>query len=246
MQLKVVGSSSKGNCYILENDKEALILECGVPFMETKKAIDFNLNKVSGCLVTHEHKDHCRAVEDVLKASIPVFASEGTIKAMDISGYNKPNIVKAGVLYKVGNFKVLPFNVMHDCAEPLGYMIQHEETGNVLFATDTYYLPNRFQNLSNVIIECNYRLDILERNIEQGKIPVALKNRTLESHMSFDTCREALLANDLSAVNNIVLIHLSDGNSNANEFREDIHKATGKRVHIADKGLILKFNKTPF
>jgi len=165
---------------------------------------------------------------------------------MDISGYNKPNIVKAGVLYKVGNFKVLPFNVMHDCAEPLGYLIQHEETGNVLFATDTYYLPNRFQNLSNVIIECNYRLDILERNIEQGKIPVALKNRTLESHMSIDTCREALLANDLSAVNNIVLIHLSDGNSNSNEFREDIHKATGKRVHIADKGLILKFNKTPF
>lgn len=56
MQLKVIGSSSKGNCYILENDKEALILECGVPFMETKKAIDFNLHKISGCLITMNTK----------------------------------------------------------------------------------------------------------------------------------------------------------------------------------------------
>lgn len=246
MQLKVVGSSSKGNCYILENDKEALILECGVPFIETKKAIDFNLHKVSGCLITHEHKDHCKAVEDVLKASIPVFASEGTIKAMNISGYKKPNIVQAKKWYQIGNYNVYPFNVEHDCAEPLGFLIQHEECGNVLFATDTYYLRYVFNGLNNIIIECNYRLDILKNNINQGKIPASLENRTIESHMEFSTCLKALKENDLSAVNNIVLIHLSDGNSNANEFREDIHKATGKRVHIADKGLILKFNKTPF
>jgi hypothetical protein len=57
---------------------------------------------------------------------------------------------------------------------------------------------------------------------------------------------ETLLANDLSAVNNIVLIHLSDCNSNALEFQQGIKKATGKTVHIANKLMILKFNKTPF
>ena len=246
MILKVLGSSSHGNCYIFENESEALILECGVSFKDVKKALDFNLQKVVGCVITHEHKDHCKAVQDILKARVPVYASAGTISAMNPQGYFLPLIVEAGVVFRIGNFKILPFDVKHDCAEPLGYMIQHEETGNVLFATDTYYLPNTFQGLNNILIECNYRIDILERNIEAGAIPEVVKNRTLESHMSFHTCRDALLANDLSAVNNVVLIHLSGDNSNAKEFQEGIRKATGKTVPVAAPGMTINFNKTPF
>lgn len=37
MELKVLGSSSNGNCYILDNGKEALILEAGVRFQEVKR-----------------------------------------------------------------------------------------------------------------------------------------------------------------------------------------------------------------
>ena len=47
-------------------------------------------------------------------------------------------------------------------------------------------------------------------------------------------------------VNNIILIHLSDGNSNACELQKRIHEATGKTVHFADKGIIININKTPF
>jgi hypothetical protein len=44
-----------------------------------------------------------------------------------------------------------------------------------------------------------------------------------------------------------VLIHLSDGNSNATEFKQQIQMATGKNVHVADAGMIIKdFNKTAF
>jgi hypothetical protein len=42
------------------------------------------------------------------------------------------------------------------------------------------------------------------------------------------------------------LIHLSNGNSHAQEFKEGIRKATGKNVHIAESGLELLLNKTPF
>lgn len=55
MKLKVLGSGSSGNCYILENDSEALIIEAGVPIMETKKALDFNIRKVRGVVISHEH-----------------------------------------------------------------------------------------------------------------------------------------------------------------------------------------------
>lgn len=41
MRLKVLGSGSSGNCYILENENEALIIEAGLPFMEVKKGTGF-------------------------------------------------------------------------------------------------------------------------------------------------------------------------------------------------------------
>ena len=58
MKLKVLGSSSSGNCYILESDTEALIIEAGLPFMEVKKALNFNVRKIVGVVVSHSHGDH--------------------------------------------------------------------------------------------------------------------------------------------------------------------------------------------
>lgn len=246
MHLTVLESSSSGNCYLMSNDTEALIIEAGVRLIEVKRALDFNTSKVAGVLVSHEHGDHAGYISEYLNAGMMVWASEGTVKGAKVKSRFLPLLLEAGVKTKLGNFTVLPFGVKHDAAEPLGFIIQHPQTGAVLFATDTYYLPFTFANLSNILIECNYRLDLLERNISAGKIPSALRDRTLQSHMSFDTCKEALLANDLSKVNNIVLLHLSDGNSNAAEFRRDIHRATGKTVYVADKNLNILLNKTPF
>lgn len=248
MRLSILGSSSNGNCYIFQNESEALIVECGVKFMEAKKALGFNVKKVSGCLITHEHGDHSKYVNDVLDACIPVYTSEGTSKALrpKIKGNRYPLLLEHGSMFKIGNFRVLPFNTKHDTAEPVGFLIEHPEMGTTLFATDTYYLPYKFPGLNNILIECNYRIDILNRNVEAGKIPAVLLNRTLQSHMSYATCLEALQANDLSKVNNIILIHLSDGNSNAKEFVDGVRSATGKTVIAAEPGMELKFNKTPF
>ena len=213
MVLKVLGSSSHGNSYILDNDREALLLEAGVRFASVKQALDYNITKVVGCLITHEHKDHAGYINEVLKATVPVYASAGTIENTPIEGPRRANVCKAGSLFTLGGFRIIPFGTKHDSAEPLGFFINHEETGNILFATDTYYLPCKFAGLNNVLIECNYRLDLLDANIAAGRIPAVVRNRTLKSHLSYDHCVQALQANDIKGVNNIVLIHLSDGNS---------------------------------
>jgi phosphoribosyl 1,2-cyclic phosphodiesterase len=246
MELHILGSSSKGNCYIIQNETEALVIECGVSFKEVKYALDFNISKVVGALVSHEHGDHAKYINDFLDARINVFMSAGTNSKLSLKSKFLPFLLTDMKKIKIGNFSVIPFKVKHDAKEPFGFLINHPETGNVLFATDTYFLPNRFANLNNVLIEANYRMDLLKRNIEAGRVPSILRDRTLQSHMSFETCKEALLANDLSQVNNIILIHLSDGNSNADEFRQDMFEATGKTIHIADSGMIIPFNKTPF
>jgi phosphoribosyl 1,2-cyclic phosphodiesterase len=247
MFLKILNSSSSGNCYILDSGREALVIEAGVSLAEVKKALGFDVSRVVGCIVSHEHGDHAGKVKSYLRERITVYASCGTITAIEgIVSRPKMDILLPGKEHRIGGFTVLPFDVQHDAAEPLGFVIHHKECGNVLFATDTYYLAYKFNNLNNVLIECNYRLDILNKNTEAGNLPPVQRNRTLKSHMSYNTCRDALLANDLRAVNNIVLIHLSDGNSNAAEFQQGIHEATGKTVIVAQKGIKIEFNKTPF
>lgn len=244
MILSILGSSSMGNCYIIQNETEALVIECGVSFKEVKYALDFNISKVVGALVSHEHGDHAKYINDFLDARIQVYSSAGTLSKLNLKSKFQPSVLSGKM--KIGNFTIVPFGVKHDASEPIGFYINHPDTGNVLFATDTYFLPNRFANLNNILIEANYSTDLLKRNIEAGRVPALLRDRTLQSHMSFETCKEALLANDLSQVNNIILIHLSNGNSNAAEFKADMYAATGKTIHIADSGMQIPFLKTPF
>lgn len=246
MELKILGSSSSGNCYVFDNDKEALMVECGVSFNKVKKAVDFDLSRIVCCLVSHEHGDHARSAKQVLASRIPLAMSRGTAQALELSDNTQIRRMEALKIRQYGSFRVIPFNVKHDAAEPLGYLIKHPEMGTTLFATDTYYLEHKFAGLNNILIECNYDIKILDANIAAGVIPAALRNRTVKSHMNIETCLEALEANDLSQVNNIVLIHLSASNSNAKEFQRRIEQKTGKNVIVARKDMTIDFNKTPF
>lgn len=247
MELKILGSSSKGNCYLLDNGKEALAIECGIAFKEVQKAVNFDISRIKGAIVSHEHGDHAKHVQKYLDSRIPCYMSQGTKDALNLPIHRLLCQMAELGIYHIGNFRVQPFPTQHDAAEPFGFLIYHPECGMVLFATDTYYLHYTFAGLNNILIECNYRQDILDANVEAGLLPKVLRARTIKSHMEFETCKGTLLANDLSAVNNIVLIHLSDGNANANEFRQGIMEATGKTIHIAEKGMtISNFNKSPF
>jgi phosphoribosyl 1,2-cyclic phosphodiesterase len=248
MKLKVIGTGSKGNAYLLENDSEALLIECGVNIKAIKQALKFNLSKLVGCIVTHEHGDHAKSIKEVMAAGINVYANRGTFEALGIpAGFDKC-FHRAHPLhgiddFRIGGFKVMSFSVQHDAAEPCGFLINHKDTGNVLFLTDTMYCPYTFKNLHNIIIEANYSHEQIRVKLSEMEF---LKNRVMQSHMSLDTCIEFLKKNDLSKVNNIVLIHLSDGNSDELVFRYEVENATGKTVTVADNGTKIQFDKTPF
>lgn len=243
MRLKVIGSSSCGNCYLIYNETECIVLECGISFKEVKKAMSFDISTIIAALVTHEHGDHSRAVKDFLKAGIPVYASTGTIEAIgEQRGFHA---MEAKVVVRIGNFLVLPFRTKHDSAEPFGFLIHHPETGNILFATDTYYLSATFQNLSHILIECNYSIKILNKNLSDGLISESRRKRTIQSHMELRTCRQTILANDPTQINNIILIHLSAENSNAKQFKDEIEGAIARPVLIANAGMDINFDKKP-
>jgi phosphoribosyl 1,2-cyclic phosphodiesterase len=249
MRLIVLGSGSLGNCYILENDNTALIIEAGLALTKVKQALGYNISKVVGCLISHEHGDHAKYAIKYAEAGIDVYASAGTLTTLSIPNHRSHTIKEKEKAYiGVGQFAVTPFNIKHDAKEPLGFLISHAETGMILFITDTYYLPYRFKGgeLNQVIIEANYDEDIINDNMTSGKLSPFVRNRTIKSHMSIETCMEALAANNLTKVNNIVLIHLSHGNSDPKEFKNKVELLTGKTVTIAEKETIIEFNKTTF
>lgn len=241
MKLKVIGTGSKGNAYLLENEQEALLIECGVSIQEIKKAVHFNVSKISGCIVTHEHGDHAKSINEVMKAGIDTYATKGTFSKAQKN--HRMKIIPQQGQFQVGNFKVISFPTIHDVAEPCGFLIYHQDCGVTLFLTDTVYSGFTFKGLNNIIVEANYAEEIIGEKLGDMKF---LRDRILNSHMSIDTCLQFLKANDLSAVNNIVLIHLSDSNSHELDFAKYVNKLTGKNVHVADNGLQIEFNKTPF
>ncbi|MDQ7095972.1 MBL fold metallo-hydrolase [Desulfosporosinus sp. PR] len=251
MKLKVIGSSSRGNSYILEADTGNLILDAGVRFKEIQKALDFDLSSVRGCLVTHEHKDHSKAIVDVMRAGITTWTGVKTVEKLGIEHYAintyRLSFAENGEQFDIDDFTILPFETEHDAAEPLGYLIQYRPTGEkLLFATDTYYIQYRFNGLNYILVECNYCRDILEENIEAGRIPESLKNRLLESHFSLEHVKDFLKANDLTQVRKIVLIHLSDGNSDAARMVREIAELTGKDTEIAEPGKVVDLEMCPF
>lgn len=250
MRLKVISSDSSGNCYLLQAAAgKTLIIECGVRFDKIKKALDFNLSAVVGCLVSHEHGNHCRGAKELTRAGINIAASEGTcfelINTFGVQPFRLTPVAHRAVFW-MGHFKIMPFRIEHDTAEPFGFLIDHQESGPILFLTDSVYSPYRFPGLNQVIVEANYDEDILQERRESGATIEMLRDRVIGSHLSFQNTKALLMANDLSGVRNIVLIHLSSAHSHAERFKRETEELTGRQVTIADKGVEVNFDKSPF
>lgn len=239
--MNILGSSSKGNCYILQNDREAIIIEAGISLAEVKKAIGWNIAKVKVCIISHQHNDHAGHAAEYERAGIPLLALPSVIEAKQLKAATT-TAIRTGTGYIYGSFKILPFEVKHDvpCA---GFLIDHEETGRTLFFTDTYAMPYDFKNITHWMMEANYSDDILDRNVLNGRVPAALRRRVITSHMSIDNTIGILKRSDLTAVKDILLIHLSDGNSDERGFVMKVRRATGKTTRAASPGMELDYDK---
>lgn len=228
MKVKVVGSSSSGNCYILESPTGKLILDCGMPWKDTLKALNFDLSNVVGCLVTHCHKDHSKAVVDVMKAGITAYLNVGTCDHMNLEywacGTYRLSFARALEKFQILDFEILPFDTEHDVPS-LGYIIKYIPTGEtILFATDTYMIRYNFKGLNYILLETNYCKDTLDKNVADGFIDVSMKKRLLKSHFSLENVKIFLDRTDLSKVQKIILLHLSDRNSDSDRILKEVSK----------------------
>ncbi len=174
--------------------------------------------------------DHARAAVETMRCGIDIYCSQGTADALELSGH-RVNIIKARKQLTVGPWTILPFEAVHNAAEPLGFLI-YIDNQKLVYITDSAYVPVKFRRLNIIAVECNYALDILQAN---ESLNVEAKKRTINNHFSLAQVKRLLKANDLKPVREIHLLHLSDGNSDSERFKREVQQLSGKPTYVAGK-----------
>ena len=241
MTLDIIDSGSKANGYVLHNESEAIIIECGCPLLECEKILDFNLKKIKAVLLSHSHGDHARYAKQFVSNALKICSTKGTLDAIGIDKAYREE-ARLLSLHRFGGFLVLPFKTQHDAVDPCGFLIDCPDGNRVVFATDTYYLKYTFPDVNYYMIECNYSIEKLSANVKNGTIHPSVAKRITESHMSLDRCISTLEANDLTHTKAIILLHLSRDNSiEKEEIIKRVQEATGKAVFVAEKSTNITF-----
>lgn len=221
MLLKAFASGSRGNFYEVSDGKTAVMLECGLRLPELRKLSPRPLDQYEGCLVTHDHKDHCRGAKQLAERGVDIFASDGTLDAIGLYGM-QARAVTAGNAFTLGTLRVKPFDVVHDARQPVGFLIQSSRE-LLVFATDTAYMRYTFDGATEIAIECNFCEDLLAKS----ELPPGVVDRIRRNHFSLDGVLKWLARCDLGSAQRIHLIHRSRENGDADAFRAAVQAQTG-------------------
>lgn len=219
MLIKVVASGSAGNCYILENDKEALVIECGKPYPNVMKALNFNISKIKGCLVSHTHNDHSKYANQFERSGFQIFKPYVDLKEFPMVEY--------------GGFKVIAFPLEHD-VPCYGFYIEHEDIGKLVYASDTEYVKYRFKDINHILIEANYSKQILCEAVSE------VKTHIVTGHMEINTACRFVKKNKTDKLKTVVLLHLSEMNSDREQFMDEIQDVANCSCYIATQNQVIE------
>ena len=234
MQIDVLASSSLGNSYLVSDGETSLLLDAGIPYKELQVKSDFKVNEVAACFATHGHLDHSRAIKDLLKSAIDVYALPETLSALKVGEHHRVHFVEPLKTYTVNTFEIMPVEMYHDCPN-VGYMVHSKKTGERLFfATDTYKITVNPQNIDYLILEINYQKEIVNRLVNEGKMEASIRARLLFSHYELSKALKWLGKIDKSRLKRIYVAHLSSGHSNAEEIKNAVIAETGIPTTICD------------
>lgn len=238
MTLDVISSSSEGNGYILRSNGEVLLIECGVREKDIFKALSVSdLGNIAGCLISHKHSDHMKpqTLKKLSMYGVDIFAPPSVC---DI--YNKCLPIEHMHKYEIGSFLIIPLRVPHGDCECYSYYIRTPNEHSMIFCTDAETFPYSISNVDTFLIECNYSVDIYaNRTLRHGNSYASTKN-----HMELQEAISILQRHQSPILSNIILLHLSNGNSDEEMFRKAIYSKVGicPQIAVGGKRFELSFN----
>lgn len=218
-------SSSSGNLYSVSSGASTLLLEAGLPGRTIRKALEYRLSHVAGCLVTHGHGDHAKGAADLMKYGVDCYMTAETAKEIGAHGH-RLHVIEPLKQFVIDGWTVLPFPAQHD-AHNVGFLISDDDD-KMVYLNDSFYSKFRFKGVGIYAIGCNYSEKTLSPNLDPAR-----KKRLLTAHMSLEQCVKFFEAQDLSRCREIWLLHISSENGNEVLFIDKIRAATGKPTYAA-------------
>ena len=204
---------------------------------DIRKCLGTNMTKIDGVFISHEHKDHSKAIHEFLKLGIDIYTSKGTLTASGVERSAYSHCIKSQEVITIGDITVLPFEINHDATEPLGFMLR-DENDIVMFATDTYNVEYKINKATKLMIECNHSYEIIDKKVAAGTLDKKQAERLVRSHFSFENLKKWLKMNDLTGLKEIFLLHLSKTNADPIRFQKEIEELTGVPTYIADENIL--------
>jgi phosphoribosyl 1,2-cyclic phosphodiesterase len=218
----MLASGSKGNCVVLEGESGAVLIDAGLSAKECLLRMEragIDAGNIDALLVTHEHGDHTRGVDVLVrKLDIPLYATEGTLADFI---YHRRTSVKPishtvcrdGEPFTIGGLVIEPFATSHDAAEPCGFIISE---GGLRFGycTDTGIITPHMHELlrlcDGIVLESNHCPDMLQN----GPYPESLKRRIRSKRGHLSNPAAASCLRDFGRdVPQVILAHLSEMNN---------------------------------
>lgn len=248
MKLKCIATGSTGNCYTLTSDSgETLILDCGISVKEIKKGLDWNIKGIVGVLCTHKHLDHSKSVKDFEAMEIRISAPY--IQYAQHEGIHRYHTIPfSSFKAKAIDLTTIDGSWTHTDAngEPcpiFGFLITHPEMGRMLYITDCELIKWKFKDINHILLGVNYDKDLVGTDNPKA-------NHVFRGHLSIDTACDFVKANDSDSLQNVIMCHLSNENSDKDSFIEKMKKvACGANVDVAERNkewVLRKGDECPF
>jgi phosphoribosyl 1,2-cyclic phosphodiesterase len=215
-------SGSSGNAIFLGTDKTKILIDAGVSgkrIIEALVSIGENPSELSAVLVSHEHSDHIKGAGIISRRlDIPIYANEGTWKAMEgqigpVSLKNK-RYFNTGIEFEINEICIKPFPMPHDASEPVGFSF-FTENKKVTVSTDIGHISEELLDCMEmsdlILLESNHDLEMLR----VGRYPWWLKKRIMgeNGHLSNEVAGKTVAYLADKGTRRFLLGHLSKENN---------------------------------
>ena len=243
LRVSILASGSSGNITLLETERTRLLVDAGLGKRETLArlaAVEKDVDRLDGILITHEHADHCNGLPQMLGMwKAPLYVTEPTLDALHrvlpdrlAKRINAVETIHAGQPFSIGDIEVHAFAIPHDAADPIGFTFR-SSGAKMALVTDLGYMPElvkvHLRGADCLMLESNHDLDMLK----VGPYPWVVKQRVLSrtGHLSNHAVSEYLSDPEGfdAQARYLVLAHISEENNHPDVVRLCAEEALGRR-----------------